>query len=135
MEVLNQMHEARAGFVALFKNGMPALGIVLALMLSAEIWFTADLPMFSFGCLVGCVYASANLAALFWLMAPFFFFREKALYLIGGVVLSLGMGAILMFVATFMGNSWAIGLAMGVASPALIGTLYSLQSLATTSKS
>jgi hypothetical protein len=131
-ETKSQMLEARAQFALMFRSALPFIAFGLALLLGSEVWLTRGPPLLSFGCLVGCAYGLLNMAVLFWFLAPFFFFREKPVYVLMGVVISLGVGALLMFTATLMEQRWMVGLALGVASPAMMGTLYSLQTFATT---
>jgi len=114
------MLEARAQVSAMFREACPFVALVLVIGAGCEIWFLPGVPFVAFGALVGCIYAVANLAMLFWLLAPYFFLRQKPLWVLGGALLSLGVGALLMFAATFMGSLWALGLAIGIGSPAIM---------------
>lgn len=130
----SQMLDARNQFAIMLRTSLPPLGFLLALVLACEIWLVQSVPFFFLGCFAGASYALLNLWLLFSMLAPFFFHREKAIYVLYGLLISLGVGALLMFAATLVGQTWAMGFAFGVASPAIVGTLYSLQSMATTSK-
>lgn len=129
-----QMLEAHEQFMGLIRQSLSFFAGLLVIVLLGELWIDVRAPLFFLGALTGCVYALFNLWLLFSTLAPFFFHREKPLYVIYGAVISLGLGALLMFVSSYIGTRWSIGFALGVASPAIIGTLYSLRLLSTTVK-
>lgn len=116
----NQMLEARAHMMSIFRAGCPVLAGLVVVGAVSETWLSRAIPMASFGFLVGSLYAVGNIGMLFWLLAPYFFYRERPLRVLGAALISLGVGAALMFLATQLGVLWALGMAVGIASPALL---------------
>jgi|GEM_PF-6863375 len=131
-ETTSQMLEANAQLKSMASVSVPFVAGTLILILSLEMWLSPGIPQLTVGYFVGCLYAAGNLFLLFRFLAPYFFQREKGAHFALGMVVSLVVGGLLMFAATQMGARWALGVALGVASPALIGTIHSLQHFSTT---
>lgn len=117
-ETTSQMLEAQAQLKNMLRGTLPLVVGILILILSLEMWLSPGVPQVAFGFLVGSIYAAGNLFLLFQFSAPYFFRREKGAYFVLGMLVSLAVGGLLMFAATQMGTWWAIGVALGVASPA-----------------
>lgn len=132
-ETTSQMLEAQAQLKGMLRVSALFVAGILILILSLEMWLSPGVPQLAFGFLVGCLYAAANLFLLFRFLAPYFLQREKGAYFALGMLVSLVAGGLLMFAATQIGAWWAIGVALGVASPAMLGTIHALQHFSATS--
>ena len=118
-EAKREMIEARTQLFDLLRSGGIALVLLLALL--------AFVPPLFFGAVAGSLYGLLNIVLLFFLLAPYFFRREKPAYVVYGFIISLCVGACLVYFAKLMGQWWAVGFAFGLASPAFAGVVYALQ--------
>ena len=128
------MLEARQQFISMVKSAFPMVVVILSLSVLIEVLWIGQWPIFFLGAACGCAYALMNLWVLFSMFAPYFFQQERPLHILYGAVISLGVGVLLVFVANMVGQSFAIGMALGIASPAAIGVLHSFQSISAMSK-
>lgn len=128
------MSEAKEQFASMVKSALPFMLVVLSFVFIVEsVWLNKG-PYFFLGTLCGCAYALLNLWLLFSMLAPYFFRGENPLYILYAGLISLAVGCMIMFVASSIGEFFAIGVALGIASPAVVGTLHSVQTMKATSR-